>query len=63
MNVVGVTVWIAWVSEDPRQLACGELVRLLHRQDGNVSALGLASGDGASQRRAKRNSQTDGLFH
>jgi hypothetical protein len=62
VNVIGVTVRIAWVPEYSRHLACGELVRLLHRHDGNVLALGLASGDGASQRRAKRNLNTYGSF-
>ena len=58
VNIVGVAVRIARVPENPRYLACGKLVRLLHRHDGNVLALGLASGDGASQRRAKRNPKT-----
>jgi hypothetical protein len=62
VNVIGVAVRIAWVPEYSRHLACGELVRLLHRHDGNVLALGLASGDGASQRRAKRNPNTYGSF-
>ena len=58
VDVIRVAVRIARVSEYPWHLACGELVRLLHRHDGNVLALGLASGDGASQRRAKRNPKT-----
>jgi hypothetical protein len=62
VNVIGVAVRIAWVAEYSRHLACGELVRLLHRHHGNVLALGLASSDGASQRRAKRNPNTYGSF-
>ena len=62
VNVIGVAVRIAWVPEYSRHLACGQLVRLLHRHDRNVLALGLASGDGASQRRAKRNPNTYGSF-
>jgi hypothetical protein len=62
VNVIGVAVRIAWVPEYSRHLACRELVRLLHRHDGNVLALGLASGDGASQHRAKRNPNTYGSF-
>jgi hypothetical protein len=58
VNVIGVAVRIARVSEYPRHLACGELICLLDRHEGNVSSLSLASGDGAGQRDANRNPQT-----
>src|SRR4029077_14073389 len=58
VNVVGVAVWIARISKYPRHLACGELICLLDRHEGNVSALSLASGDAAGQRDANRNPQT-----
>src|SRR6202041_4207518 len=58
VNVVRVAVRIARVSEYPRHLACGELICLLDRHEGNVSTLALASGDEAGQHDASRNPQT-----
>ena len=61
VNVVGVTVRIRRVPENRRDLACGKLVRLLNRHDGDISAFRLASGDGASERSPERNLQRDDL--
>jgi hypothetical protein len=63
MNIVGVAVRITRVYEDPRQLARRKLARRLRRYLRKGSTLTLASGYGTRQRGAKRNPQTDGLFH
>jgi len=63
VNVVGVAVRIARVFEDPRQLTCRKLARGLRRYQGKASTLSLTSGNGASQRGAKRNPQKDRSSH
>src|SRR5580698_4337372 len=63
VNVIGVAVRIARIPEYPRHLTRGELVRLLHSHDGNVSAFSLATRDSPDYCRAKRNPQRDRLFH
>jgi hypothetical protein len=63
MNVVRVAVRIARIYEDPRQLARRKPARRLRRYLRKGSTLVLASRHGTSQRRAKRDLQTDRLFH
>ena len=63
VNVVGVAVRVARVFEDPRQLTCRELARGLRRYQGKASTLSLTSGNGATQRGAKRNPQKDRSSH